>query len=195
MKNVMFALALTAILHTSQATAGVYDVDQDHTSIGFSVKHMVVSNVKGVFDQVTGTFTLDEKDQLTGAEATIDAASVNTRNEKRDDHLRSPDFFDAAKYPKITFKVTAIKAHQIHYMVTGELTIKGVTKPVKLMGEMVGKVKDPYGNTRAGFTATGKINRKDFGVNFHKLLEAGGLVVGDEVKLLLEIEGVERKGN
>ncbi|MDH5638707.1 MAG: YceI family protein [Nitrospinota bacterium] len=194
MKKIMFAMALTAILSASPAIAGVYDVDQDHTSIGFSVKHMVVSNVKGVFDKVAGTFTLDGKGQLTGAEATIDAASVNTRNEKRDNHLRSPDFFDAAKYPKIIFKVTAIKAHRIHYMVSGDLTIKGVTKPVKLMGEMVGKVKDPYGNTRAGFTATGKINRKDFGVNFHKLLEAGGLVVGDEVKLLLEIEGIERKG-
>jgi len=194
MKKTMLALALSALMYASPALAGVYDVDPDHTSIGFSVKHMVVSNVKGVFDKVTGTFTLDDKDQLTGAEASIDAASVNTRNQKRDDHLRSPDFFDVAKFPQVTFKAAAIKAHQVHYMVTGDLTIKGVTKPVKLTGEMVGKVKDPYGNTRAGFTAKGKINRKDFGVNFNALLETGGLVVGDEVDLLLEIEGIERKG-
>ncbi|MDH5479087.1 MAG: YceI family protein [Nitrospinota bacterium] len=193
MKKLIFAMAMAVAAYGSPALAGVYDLDPDHSSVGFSVKHMVVSNVKGGFDKVTGTFTLGEKGELTDAEATIDVASVNTRNQKRDDHLRSPDFFDVAKFPSITFKITKIKAHQIHYMVTGDLTIKGVTKPVMLMGELVGTVKDPWGNTRAGFTASGKINRKDFGVNFHKVLEAGGLVVGDEVNLLLEIEGIERK--
>ena len=193
MRRLISVMAVTAYLLASGAQAAVYDVDPSHTSIGFSVKHMVISNVKGVFDKYTGSFELDAKDSLVSASATIDAASINTREPKRDEHLRSPDFFDVAKFPNIVFTIKGIKAHQIHYMVDGELTIKGITKPVKLMGEMLGKVKDPWGNTRAGFTASGKIDRKDFGITWNKALDAGGLVVGDEVTLQLEVEGVERK--
>ena len=193
MKKPLAIITAAFILLSTPSFAGVYDVDRDHSNIGFSVKHMVVSNVKGVFDDYEGTFELDAEGALTTASATIKAASVNTRNQKRDDHLRSPDFFDVAKFPTITFKITQIKRHQIHYGVKGELTIKGVTKKISLRGELVGAVVDPWGNKRAGFTASGTINRKDFGVNFNKVLEAGGLVVGDQVTIELEIEGIERK--
>jgi polyisoprenoid-binding protein YceI len=194
MKKMIIAAVIAIMALAAPAMAATYDVDPAHTSIGFSVRHLVISNVKGSFDKYTGSFELDAKDALTSATAEIETASINTRDPKRDEHLRSADFFDVAKFPQMTFKIKNIKAHQVHYMVDGELTIHGVTKPVSLMGEMLGKLnKDPWGFARAGFTATGKINRKDFGLNWNKALDAGGWVVGDEVTIQLEIEGIERK--
>jgi len=193
MKQRIIGAMIAVMAIAAPAKAATYDVDPSHTSIGFSVKHMVISNVKGTFEKYTGTFELDAKDALTAASAEIDVASINTRDAKRDEHLRSADFFDVAKFPKITFKIKSMKIHQIHYMVEGELTIRGVTKTVSLMGEMLGKVKDPWGNTRAGFTATGKINRKDYGITWNKTLDSGGVVVGDDVTIQLEVEGIERK--
>ena len=122
-------------------------------------------------------------------------ASINTGVQKRDDHLRSPDFFNVKQFPVMSFTSKKISNNGSRYTVTGDLKIKNTTKTVTLTGEMLGKIKDPYGNTRAGFHAEGKINRKDFGVNFHAVLEAGGLVVGDEVKIVLDVEGIMQKGN
>ena len=175
------------------AGAATYDIDPSHTRIGFAVKHMVISVVKGEFQKFSGTFELDEAGVLTGAEAAIDTASVYTRDKKRDDHLRSPDFFDAENHPKITFVSKRITNKGNKYTVIGDLTIRGVTKSIILTGEKLGEATDPWGNHRAGFQAEGKINRKDFGVSFHKVLETGGFVVGDEVTLSLDVEGIKRK--
>lgn len=186
-------LTLALISLASPALAATYDIDPSHTSINFSVKHMVVSNVRGTFDEFSGWFDLDGKQNLANAQATIKAASINTRDEKRDKHLKSPDFFDADKYPEITFTTKKIMEHDGKLHVVGDLTIKDVTKQVLLTGEMAGPIVDPWKNTRCGFHAEGKINRKEFNIDFHKVLDTGGLVVGDEVTITLEVEGVARK--
>lgn len=185
--------ALSAILFFGQAPAATYDVDPAHTRIGFAVKHMVISVVRGEFQKFSGTFDINDNGVLTATEATIDVASLNTREEKRDNHLRSPDFFDAENHPEMKFVATKITGKDNKYTVFGDLTIRGVTKPVVLTGEKLGEATDPWGNQRAGFHAEGQINRKDFGVNFHKVLETGGLVVADEVTIELDVEGVKRK--
>jgi polyisoprenoid-binding protein YceI len=171
----------------------LYTVDPAHTRVGFSVRHLVISNVKGNFTAYTGAFTLNGASELIAAEAAIDAASIDTGVEKRDDHLRSPDFFDAKAFPAITFESTSISHEENDYVVVGNLTIRGVTKKVTLKGELIGVVKDPWGNVRAGFTAKGRIDRKDFGLTWNKALEAGGVLVGDEVILELDVEGIETK--
>ncbi len=173
--------------------AATYDLDPAHTRIGFSAKHMVISNVSGKFDKFTGSFEIDDKGKLIKVSATVRVASLNTGVEKRDNHLRSPDFFDVKKFPTMTFVSKRISGKSSKYTVVGDLTIKGVTKTVILSGEMLGRVVDFDGNHRAGFHAEGKINRKDFGVNFSAVLETGGLVVSDEIKITLDIEGIMRK--
>ena len=177
------------------ADAASYKIDKKHTIIGFSVKHMVISNVKGQFNEFEGSFEFDEeKVNLSKAEITMNTASVDTNEAKRDEHLRAADFFDAAKHPEITFVLNSFKHNGDGEIEgTGLLTIKGVTKEIKLTGEYNGSVNDPWGNRRAGFTVSGKINRQDFGVSFNKLLETGGLVVGDSVKLLIDVEGIKEK--
>lgn len=182
-----------AVLTFSSANADTYDVDPDHTRIGFAVKHMVISEVRGEFLKFSGSFELDDKGSLTGISAKIEMASLNTRVEKRDNHLRSPDFFDVKKYPLMTFVSKKVTHKGNKYSVIGDLTIKKVTKSVTLTGELLGRVVGFMGEHRAGFKAEVKINRKDFGVSFHKILETGGLVVGDEVKIILDVEGVKRK--
>ncbi len=193
MNRVVSALLLTIVFLAGYASAGTFDVDPVHSRIGFAVKHMVVSTVQGEFMKFQGTFDLDDKDGLAKAEATIGVASINTREEKRDNHLKSPDFFDAAMFPDIKFVSRKVAGKKSKYTVIGDLTIKGVTKPVALSGQMNGPIKDMEGNKRVGFRAEGKINRKDYGVNFHKLLETGGLVVDDEVHIILDIEGTPKK--
>ncbi len=185
-------LALGLALVSSSVFAAEYDVDKSHSSVGFAVKHMVISSVRGNFKDFKGEFEIDEN-VLTQVKATIYLKSINTNEQKRDKHLRSPEFFDVEMYPEMLFISTKITHDGNKYSVTGELTIKAVTKPVTLKGELLGMIKDPWGNERAGFHAEGKINRKDFGISFHKLLEAGGLVVGDEVTIILDIEGIKRK--
>jgi polyisoprenoid-binding protein YceI len=193
MSKTVSALLLTLVFLAGHAHAETFDIDTAHSRIGFAVKHMVVSTVQGEFGKFQGTFELDGKDGLAKAEASIDIASVNTRDEKRDTHLKSPDFFDAAMFPEMKFVSHKIAGKKGKYTVIGELTIKGVTKPVALMGHMDGPIKDMQGNKRVGFRAEGKINRKDYGISFHKLLEGGGLVVANEVELILDIEGTPKK--
>lgn len=185
--------ALVLVLITCPAQAATYDIDPSHTSVNFSVKHMVISNVKGTFEDFNGWFDLDDKQKLANAHAVIKVASINTRDEKRDRHLQSSDFFDAEKYPEIIFATKKIMEHDGKLHVVGDLTIRDVTKQVLLTGQMAGPIVDPWKNSRCGFTAEGKINRKEFNIDFHKVLDSGGLVVGDEVLITLEVEGVARK--
>lgn len=172
-----------------------YDVDLDHSIIEFQVKHMVISKTTGRFMDYSGFVEMDpEAGQFKTIEANIKAASLNTNHEKRDTHLRSPDFFDVEKYPAITFKLKGTKKTGDDYSATGDLTIRGVTKEITLVGSFNGVTKDPWGNIRAGFAGTGKVNRKDFGMNWNKTLDSGGLIVGDEVEIRLEIEVIKAKG-
>lgn len=194
MRKAVF-LILALFLVYSQSFAATYIVDPVHTEIGFSAKHMVISNVKGVFKEFSGAVELDDKNILKTVNAHILTKSIDTRHDKRDTHLKSPDFLDIAKFPEITFKSTSVtnKGGDM-YEVDGELTICGVKKTVTLEGEMHGIAKDPWGNMRAGFTARGEINRKDFGLIWNQVLETGGLLVSDEVKLILEVEAILQKG-
>ncbi len=175
--------------------AATWDVDKVHSSIGFSVRHMMVSTVRDEFTSYQATAEFDPTDpSKLSLEATIEAASINTRNDARDKHLRSADFFDVEKYPQITFKSTkAVSLDAGKYRITGDLTIHGITKQITLEGEgFSNSIEDPYGTTRSGATATAKISRKDFGLLWNAALETGGVVVGDEVTINLEIELTQR---
>ena len=164
-------------------------VDSIHSHIGFSVRHMMVTTVRGAFTTYNGTFELDPADftksKISGE---IDVASVDTKNADRDTHLRTDDFFDAKNHPKITFTSTSIEAKGGDYVVHGDLTLRGVTKPIALDVEFAGATKNPYGQTIIGVSATGSINRSDFGVKFNALLEAGGVAVSDKVKIEIEVQ-------
>jgi polyisoprenoid-binding protein YceI len=191
MKKIFFAVVLSILTYTVAVQAAVYDIDPAHTDFGFSVKHMVIANVKGTFQKIEGTLDFDDNNKLTGAHALITAESIYTKIEKRDNHLRSPDFFDVAKYPNITFKATSVAySGPGKLAITGNITIKDVTKEITLTGETLGPVKDPWGNTRMGINAKGTLNRKDFGLLWNKVLESGGLLVGDTVHLIIEGEGI-----
>ena len=155
----------------------------------------MITNVKGRFGSLSGTVDYDpEKPEASQIDVTIDATSIDTRDEKRDAHLRSPDFFDAEKFPTITFKSTSVKKTDDGFAATGDLTIHGVTKPVTLEVEgPSAPSKDPWGNTRIGASATAKINRKDFGLNWNAALETGGVLVGEQVKISIEVSLVQAK--
>lgn len=187
-------LAVVAFQIPALARAANYDIDTAHSSAGFAVRHLAVSNVRGEFAKVTGVVEHDAKDlSKTRLEATIDAASVTTRDPKRDEHLKSADFFDVAQYPVITFKSTKVEKASQGLKVKGDLTLHGVTRPVVLdVQGPTPEVKDPWGNVRAGASATAKINRKDFGMSFNKTLDSGGLVVGDEVAITIDVELVKK---
>lgn len=184
------AIAALVLAAPSFAFAAEFDIDAAHSAAQFSVKHMMVSNVRGAFSKVTGKANIDEKDiTKSTVEATIDATTVNTNEPKRDEHLRSADFFDTAKYPTITFKSTKVEKAGENLKVTGNLTIHGVTKPVVLDVEgFTTESKDPWGNIKRGGTATTKINRKDFGLGWNSVLETGGVAVGEEVAITLDLE-------
>lgn len=192
MKLSLKPLVATLVLAApSLAFAAEYEFDLEHTRAQFSVKHMMVANVRGSFSKVTGTANLDEKDiTRSTVEAVIDATTVNTNEPKRDEHLRSPDFLDVAKYPTITFKSTKVqKAGKDKLKVSGDLTIHGVTKPAVLEVEgFTSELKDPWGNIKRGGVASTKINRKDFGLVWNKMMEAGGVAVGEEVVITLDLE-------
>jgi polyisoprenoid-binding protein YceI len=182
-------IALAAV--PALAGAATYDIDSAHSVASFTVRHLMVSNVRGEFGKTTGTVVYDEKDPTKSTvEATIDVSTLSTRDPKRDGHLKSPDFFDAEKFPTITFKSTKVeKAGQGKLKVLGNLTMHGVTKPVTLEVEgPSGEVKDPWGNTKVGASATTKINRNDFGVKWNAPVPTGGVVVGEEVIVNLEVE-------
>jgi polyisoprenoid-binding protein YceI len=167
-------------------------IDEVHTHIGFSVKHMMVSTVRGQFRQYRGTVAIDPTDfSKSRFEGEVDVASIDTGNSQRDDHLRTSDFFDAPHHPKITFKSATIEHKEDNeFVVYGDLTIRGVTKPVVFEVEFHGTSKNPWGKTVAGLSARTTINRKDFGVNYNALLETGGVAVGEKVKLELDAEFV-----
>jgi len=167
-------------------------VDPTHTNVEFAVRHMMISTVRGRFSKFEGVIEGDPND-LTGAriEGTIDAQSIDTRQEDRDNHLRSADFFDVANHPQITFKSTKVeKVGDNEYKVTGDLTIRGVTRPVTLDATFEGRGKDPWGGERIALSATGKINRKDFGLTWNAALETGGVLVSEEVKIEINAEAV-----
>ncbi len=192
--TVFFSAALAA---TSAAQVTTWEIDPAHSSAHFSIKHMMVSNVRGEFARLKGSVQLDRRDIMqSSVEAVIDAASINTHEPKRDEHLRSQDFFDVAKYPTIAFRSKrALRASEGKLNLVGDLTIHGVTKEVTLDVEgPTAEVRDQRGNARIGASATTRINRKDFGLTWNRALDAGGFVVGDEVSITIDIEAVHRAG-
>ena len=198
MKRFLLATAATAflsLLAPQAAQASSWEIDASHSVAAFSVRHLMVTNVRGELGKVSGTINLDDKDVTKSTvEATIEVAAINTRDAKRDEHLRSPDFFDVAKFPTMTFKSTKVEKAGAGLKVTGTLTMRGVSKEVVLSVEgPAPAVKDPWGNTKSGFTATTKLNRKDFGVQWNKSIDGGGVVVGDEVSVTIELEVVKKK--
>ncbi len=179
---------------TTSAELAHWNVDPEHSTIEFRVAHMVVSKTVGRFMDYSGAVEMDaEAAQFKSIEATIKTASVNTNHEKRDAHLRNADFFDVEKHPTMTYKMKSYKRSGDGYTAIGDLTLHGVTKEIVLTGTFNGVSKDPWGNTRAGFSANGNVNRKDFGMIWSKMLDGGGLVVGDEVLIHLEIECIKAK--
>jgi polyisoprenoid-binding protein YceI len=186
----LFVLAIPVLTYTA-----TWQMDPDHSSFQFKIRHLTVSNVKGDFNKSRGVVTIDDQN-ITNlkVEVFIDAASVNTGHAQRDQHLRGPDFFDVTKYPTITFvSKKVIKADTDRLKVVGDLTIHGVTREITVDVEgPTPEVKDPWGNFRRGATATTKINRRDFGLTWNKVLDTGGLVVGEEVNIYVEVELVRK---
>lgn len=177
----------------AEPAISTWTIDPAHSNIEFAVKHMMVSTVKGRFRSVEGSLRVDEADPARSTvEAAIDVASVDTGVEDRDKHLRSDDFFNAERFPRIAFRSTKIERDGAddQWKMTGELTIRDVTRPVTLDVEFVGRSPDAWGKERAGFSAETKISRKDFGVNWNGLIETGGVVVSDSVRIMLEVEVV-----
>jgi polyisoprenoid-binding protein YceI len=183
---------MTAAIQIPSYIAGTWDIDPVHSDVSFSVRHMMVSKVRGRFGSITGEITTAEDVTKSTVTATIDATSIDTNNEQRDNHIRSADFFDVGTHPTWTFNSTAVRVDDGDFFLDGELTIKGVTRPVTLALEISGFGPDAYGGTRAGFSATNTINRNDFGVDISMPLDGGGVVVGDKVTINLEIEAVLR---
>jgi polyisoprenoid-binding protein YceI len=172
----------------------IWYLDPTHSEVGFKVKHMMITTVSGKFKSYNVEFS-NENDDFTTSEITFsaDVETIDTNNADRDNHLKSADFFDVEKFPKITFKSSGIvKKSDSEYVVNGDLTIKGITKPIILNAEYSGSIKDPWGNIKAGLSITAKINRKDFGLTWNAPLETGGLLVGEEVKIYAEIELVKQ---
>ncbi|HVP45709.1 MAG TPA: YceI family protein [Bryobacteraceae bacterium] len=181
-------------LAAPQTTTATWNIDPVHSVAEFKVKHMMISNVKGQFTAVTGVVTLDEADVTKSrVEASIEAASVNTRDAQRDTHLKSADFFDVEKFPRLSFNSTRItRAGEGELAVSGDLTIHGLTREVVFAVEgPTPHAKDPWGNTRVGLSATTKISRKDYGLTWNTGLEAGGILVGDEVTIALDVQLVK----
>jgi len=170
-----------------------WKIDSAHSSVEFSVRHMMIAKVKGSFHSFDANITADPEDLTTASiEFTVNVSSVDTRNSDRDAHLRSPDFFDADNHPKITFKAVSIqKTGDNEYAVTGDLTIRGVTHPETFKVVYEGGGKDPWGNEKAGFSVEGKINRTKYGLVWNAALETGGVLVGEDVNITLEIEAVK----
>jgi len=169
---------------------GTWTLDDTHTEVGFSVRHLMISKVRGSFTTIAGQITTAEDPMDSSAALTVDLASIDTRNEDRDTHLRSSDFFDAESNPIMTYRTTSLRRDGDHLVVEGELTIKDVTRPVTLNVEFNGVGGDPWGGTRLGLSARGEINRNDFDISFNMPLEGGGVMVGERVQLIIEVEAV-----
>lgn len=187
------ALLVTLYALPTQAAPVTYKVDRDHSTVGFQIRHLF-SQVKGRFDKFQGTVTFDPDAPASAkVEGSIDTASINTNLDKRDTHLKSKDFFDVEKYPQITFRSTGVSdidAAKKTGKLSGVLKMHGVEKPIVLDVAFLGEGKDPWGNHRSGFTATTTLNRKDFGLNWNETLETGGVLVGEEVQIEIQVEGL-----
>jgi len=197
MKRVIASISTIIVLAISaMASATTWNIDPEHSNVGFKVRHLMISNVKGSFEKHSGTVDFNDKDiTKSKVEVTIDTNSINTNVQKRDDHLRSADFFDVAKYPTMTFvSKKVVRTGKDKLTVTGNLTLHGVTREVALDVEGPSQEsKDPWGNIRRGATASTIINRKDFGLVWNKVLETGGVAVGEEVTITLEIEMIKAR--
>ena len=172
-------------------TPGAWSVDASHSTVSFVARHLVVAKVRGQFTEFAGTITVADDRLQTKVEATVQATSIDTRDEGRDGHLRGEDFFDVANHPTWTLVSTGIEGAGSNYVLHTDLTIKGITKPVDFDLEFEGVATDPWGNTKAGFTAEAEINRKEWGLEWNVALEAGGVLVGEKVKITLEIEALK----
>lgn len=174
----------------SNTDTSKWNIDPTHSAVEFAVRHMMIATVRGRFSDVTGFVEMNEKDAtLSKVDVTIQAASIDTRQEQRDAHLRSADFFHAEQFPTLHFVGKQIKGNvNGDFTLTGDLTIRGTTREIKLDVTKEGQVNDPWGNLRAGFTAKGKISRADFGLTWNQVLEAGGVAVGDEIKISIDVE-------
>ncbi|MBS0153758.1 MAG: polyisoprenoid-binding protein [Nitrospira sp.] len=184
---------VATVVHAETAR---YELDPEHTTIGLSAGHMMVSQVQGQFMVFDGFVELDaDTKQVKTIETTIKTWSINTNHQKRDAHLRSPDFLDVDRYPTMTYKLKSYHKTGEQASAIGDLTLHGVTRPVTLVGNLIGVVKDPMGTLRSGFVAEGKINRRDFNINFNALLDNGGMIVSDEVIIKINAECVKTKAN
>ena len=193
MKTKLMVLAAVGFLVAGVASADVYKIDAAHTTVGFTIRHMVINNVVGSFKQFEGTFEYDGADVATmKLSGKIQATSIDTGIAARDEHLRGPDFFDVAKYPEITFQSARVEKQGDQYMMYGSFTMHGVTKEISLPFTISGPIVDPYGKTRIGVESSITLNRQDYGINWSKTLDNGGLVVADEVKVELGIEAVKQ---
>jgi polyisoprenoid-binding protein YceI len=184
-----------SLLSPLLASAAEYELDATHSYVGFTIRHMMVVNQRGQFQKVRGLLRYDDRDPARSSiEAAVDLASIDTREPKRDEHLRSPDFFDVARYPTMTFRSTRLERVGERWKVTGDLSLHGVTRPVVLdAGPLSPESKDPYGVVKVGTSATSTINRKDFGLTWNRVLETGGIAVGDDVQIVLELEFNRKK--
>lgn len=192
-KHLFFATAFTLLFISRSLAGDNYVIDPVHSKVGFSVRHLVISKVEGRFTDFSGTIDYNEKDITNSSvNVTIKIASISTDNEKRDGHLKSPDFFDAEKYPEITFVSKKIVKRGDGYVAVGDLTMRGVTNEIEVPFVIHGTVQGPWGNTRLGVEANLSLNRMDYGVKWNNKLEGGGLVVGEEVKINLLIEAVKQ---
>ena len=173
-------------------TKTTWKIDPSHTIVEFSAKHLMISTVKGRITDIEGTILADENELANSSvDVTLKAASIDTRTEQRDNHLRSSDFLHAEQFPVITFRSTKIEGDREDFSLTGDLTIREVTKPIMLKVTFEGQTKDPWGGERIGFSASGKIDRRDFGLTWNQLLETGGAVVGNEIKIAVEVEAIK----
>ena len=195
MIRLLRSVAAVALLAGPALAAETYSVDKAHSEASFQVRHLGISNVRGRFEDLSGTVSIDRQNpSASSVEFTIQAASIDTQSENRDKDLRSPNFFDVEKYPTITFKSTKVVAKGgDSYEVTGTLSMHGVSKEVTLPVTHLGFVNDPWGNERAGFELNTTLNRKDYGLTYNKTLDSGGLVVSDEVRVSVNLETVKKK--
>jgi len=175
------------------ASTGTWDIDPTHSTIGFAARHAMIAKVRGRFAEFTGSITMDGANPAgSSADLTIVTASITTENDDRDGHLRSPEFLDVETFPTITYTSTSVVANGSTFTVTGDLTIRGITRPVVVEWELLGIGQDPWGGTRMGFEGKAEISRKDFGLTWNVALEAGGVLVSDNVQLLFDVEAVKR---
>lgn len=189
-KQTFSSIAAALLLGSVACAADNYKIDPAHTRVGFSVRHFGINNVKGNFDEFVGSLVLDEG-KIKEASATIQVKSINTRIQQRDDHLRSADFFYATNHPTITFKTKRVEMTGGQIVLIADFTMRGVTKELRLPTKLTGPTKDPWGNTRIGLEASAKLNRKDYGINYHQVLEAGALAVGEEVEIEINAEAIK----